>query len=676
MTVRSQRRGLARGGATAAAAVTLALGAIAPAAGAAEAVRPDVVELTIGEASDLLARHATTSVALVDEYIARIAAYDDAYGDQPGLHAVIAVNEQARQQAAALDAERAAGSVRGPLHGVPIIVKDNIDMLGMPTTNGAIAFASYKPKNDATVIRRLKAAGAIVVAKANLSEFAWNGSDSKSGLGGEVRNPYDQSKTASGSSGGTAAAVAASFATAGLGSDTFGSIRNPAANQALVGVRPTHGLVSLTGVTPQVEPQDTVGPLAKSVEDAAILLDATAGYDPSDHWTTGTIGQVPESYAAGLSTTALAGKKLLTFTNASFHGGSGPARAAERAEVAAIQDAALAQLEAQGATVERVELTADEVRSLQGRGWLGMAYYLDGFFARNDAFWPVGLAARAAPTDRLTTADYVADDRETPQIKPDAAWLLSTAGITDTDLATQDARAAAALAAWKRLLADHDADAVAIPTDALAASPVTEDPAGYSENADNASLSSGMGTPAVVLPVGYTQSRLPVSLQLIGLPYAEGELLAYAYDYERATRTRVAPPTTPELAHPAPPAPPAPLVPPVAPPVSQPAAPAPVAPAVPAKPALSLSVRRTGAAKVGRSLGVRVAVRSSSGTSVSRVAVSYRWYVGGKRAGSSRTLKLTKRMTGKRVTVRVTVSKAGYRTVSRTVLLTRKVTAR
>lgn len=675
MTVRSHRRGLARGGASAAAVVTLALGAFATAAGAAEPARPDVVELTIGEASDLLDRRETTSVALVDEYIARIAAYDDAYGDQPGLHAVIAVNEQARHQAAALDAERTAGSVRGPLHGVPIIVKDNIDMVGMPTTNGAIAFANYKPKDDATVIRRLKAAGAIVVAKANLSEFAWNGSDSKSGLGGEVRNPYDQSKTASGSSGGTASAVAASFATAGLGSDTFGSIRNPAANQALVGVRPTHGLLSLTGVTPQVEPQDTVGPMTKSVEDAAILLDATAGFDPSDPWTTGTIGQVPESYTAGLSTTALAGKKLLTFTNASFHGGTGPARAAERAEVASIQDAALAQMEAQGATIERVELTADQVRSLLGRGWVGMAYYLDRFFARNDAYWPAGLAARAAPADRLTTADYVADDRETPQIKPDAAWLLGTAAITDADLAAQDARAAAALAALKRLLDDYDADAVAIPTDALAASPVTEDPAGYSENADNAGLSSSTGTPAIAVPVGYTQSKLPVSLQLIGLPYSEAELLAYAYDYEQATHTRVAPPTTPELAHPAPPAPTqSPLTPPLAP---QPPAAVPAAPVAPAKPTLplALSIRKTGAAKVGRALGVRVAVRSS-GAAVTRVKVSYRWFVGGKRAGSARTLKLSKRMAGKRVTVRVTVSKVGYRSASRTVLLTRKVTAR
>lgn len=602
---------------------------------AASAPRPDVVELTIAQTTTLLSSGRTTSAALVKEYLARIAAYDGDTTTAPGLHAVIASNPTAAADAAALDKERAAGRVRGPLHGVPIVVKDNIDLVGMPTTNGAVAFATYKPKNDSTVVKKLLAAGAVIIAKTNLSEFAWSGSDAKSGLGGEVRNPYDRAKTSSGSSGGTASAVAASYATAGLGTDTYGSIRNPSGNQGLVGVRPTHGLVSLAGVTAQISPLDTVGPMTKSVEDAAIILDVIAGYDPSDPFTKKAIGKAPESYAAELSTTSLRGKKILTFSNARFHGGTSTDRPEERAEVARVQAAALAEMEAQGATIEEVELTSEQISSISGRGWVGFGHYLDEFFANNDAVWPKGLAAKAEPIDELTTADYVADGRYTEQIAPDASWLLSTVDVTQQTLDAQQAREDSARAAWKALLNAYDADAVALPNDTLAASDVTADPAGYSDSSTNAGYASGLGVPAIALPVGQTSAGLPVSVQLIGALWSEADLLSYAYDYEQATHVRKAPRTTPELSRPK---------------------------------ALTVTTKVKGTPKVGRTLTATTTTRSGS-TRLSSAKIAYRWTAAGKYVGKTRSLRLTKKMVGKKIRVQVTASKSGYITTSKTYLV-------
>lgn len=494
----------------------------------------DVVEIGITGSLELMTSGAATSAELTEAYLARIAAYDDE------LNAVIAVNPEALADAAARDAERAAG-IAGPLQGVPIVIKDLIDLDGMATTNGALAFADYLPDDDATVVEKLEAAGAVIIAKTNLSEFAWSGDDSISGIGGEVHNPYDLSRTSGGSSGGTAAAVAASLGAAGLGSDTYGSIRTPSAHQALVGVRPTHGLVSLSGVTPQVEPQDTVGPMALSVADAAILLDVIAGSDPEDHWSANT----PDAdYTAELSTDALVGARILNFTAASFRGGDvADELVPARDEMLALQDAAIAELAAQGAEVIDVELTDEQLSAISGRGWYGMAGYLDEYFANNPAAWPAGLAELAEPADALTVADYIADGREIESIANDADWLLSTSPLDAEVLAANDARAASALAAWNALLDGYEADAVVFPTDAL---PASTAPVSYA-NARNAGLASGLGTPSVTVPVGYTTAGLPAGLEITGRQYSEPTLLGFAYAYEQATSLRVAPSATPAL---------------------------------------------------------------------------------------------------------------------------------
>ncbi len=219
-----------------------------------------------------------TARGLVQSYLARIAAYDQA---GPALNAIVLLNPLALDEADALDRERAARGPRGPLHGIPILVKDNYDTATMPTSGGALGLARLQPAADAFQVQKLRAAGAVILGKTTMHELA-AGITTISSLTGQTRNPYDLQRVPGGSSGGTGAAVAASFAAAGMGSDTCGSIRIPAANQNLVGLRATRGLSSRTGVMPLSDTQDVAGPLARSVTDLALVLDATVGPDPAD----------------------------------------------------------------------------------------------------------------------------------------------------------------------------------------------------------------------------------------------------------------------------------------------------------------------------------------------------------------------------------------------------------
>ena len=216
----------------------------------------EVHEATILELQAALADGTATSIGLVDAYLARIAAY----GQQgPALNAMIMVNQLAREEAASRDRERALGNVRGPLHGIPIIIKDNYDTFDMPTTGASVALAASIPPDDAFQVRKLREAGAVILGKSNLHELAM-GITSISGLGGQTRNPYDPTRNPGGSSGGTGAAVAASFAAIGWGSDTCGSIRIPSAHNNLFGLRPTKGLSSIDGIIPLSHTQDVGGP--------------------------------------------------------------------------------------------------------------------------------------------------------------------------------------------------------------------------------------------------------------------------------------------------------------------------------------------------------------------------------------------------------------------------------
>src|SRR5690349_18863845 len=289
------------------AAIPLGVAAQAPARSA----PVEVYEATVADLQQAMAAGRITSAQIVDAYLARIAAYDRR---GPEINAMIRLNPNARVEARRMDDERRQGRVRGPMHGIPIILKDNFDTFDMPTSGGSLALANHQPRDDAFVVKRLREGGAIIIGKSNMHELA-AGITTISSLGGQTRNPYDPRRCPGGSSGGTGAAIAASFAAVGWGSDTCGSIRIPSAFGNLAGLRPTQGLVSRSGVMPLSHTQDIPGPLARTVRDLAIALDATVGPDSADAATRVLAGRSMPRFVDSLRADALRGARIGILTS-------------------------------------------------------------------------------------------------------------------------------------------------------------------------------------------------------------------------------------------------------------------------------------------------------------------------------------------------------------------------
>ena len=268
----------------------------------------DLMDATVTELSGEMESGNVTSEQLVQMYIDRISAYDK----KKKLNSIISINPNALQEARTLDEERKAGNIRGPLHGIPVVVKDNFDLEGTATTAGSVSLANWTSEKDSFVVQKLKAAGAVVFAKANLSEFASSAVDSHSLLGGYTHNPYDITRSPAGSSGGTAVAVASNFAAIGFGTDTGGSIRNPSSWCNLYGIRPSKGLVSNSGIIPGAAYRDTAGPMARTAEDMAIGLEVIAGTDSEDDYTLEADADSlkGDGYTSSLSTDGLKGKRI------------------------------------------------------------------------------------------------------------------------------------------------------------------------------------------------------------------------------------------------------------------------------------------------------------------------------------------------------------------------------
>src|SRR5277367_6294753 len=308
-------------------------------------------EATISDVHAAYKSGALTSVKLVQLYLERIQACDQA---GPKLNIVIFLNPRALDEAAALDEQfRKTGKFVGPLHGIPVLLKDNINTNDMPTTGGSLSLAGYIPSTDAAVAQKLRAAGAIILAKVNLHEFAIWG-ETISSIQGQTLNPYDLTRTPGGSSGGTGAGVAANFAIAGIGTDTVNSIRSPASANCIVGIRPTLGLVSRAGIIPYSFTQDAAGPLARSVTDAAKMLSALVGYDPDDPATAWSVGNFEADYTTFLKADGLQGKRIGVLR--SFFG-----TAPINDEVNRIANQAIADLKKSGATI--VELNTPDLDS-------------------------------------------------------------------------------------------------------------------------------------------------------------------------------------------------------------------------------------------------------------------------------------------------------------------------
>ncbi|MCI0432831.1 MAG: amidase, partial [Gemmatimonadetes bacterium] len=302
-------------------------------------------EATIRTIHAALADRRVTCVQLVRASLDRIEAYDR---KGPSLNAIITTNPRAGETAADMDRVLGRGGARPPLHCIPLILKDNYNTADLPTTGGSVTLAKSQPPADAFVVARLRAAGAIVVAKANLTELALTGT-TVSSLGGQTKNPYDLTRTAGGSSGGTGAAIAASFAVLGTGSDTGQSTRSPASANGLVGLRPTRGLISRNGIMPLSPTQDEAGPITRTVEDAARMLDVMAGYDPADPITAFSAGHIPRTYTATLDRRGLAGARIGLLTDV-------VGQEAVHAPVNHVIEQAVKTMTAMGATIVRITI--------------------------------------------------------------------------------------------------------------------------------------------------------------------------------------------------------------------------------------------------------------------------------------------------------------------------------
>ena len=480
----------------------------------------EVAEATIPEMQEAMERGLVTSVGLVDAYLARIEAYDQR---GPKLNTVIRLNPNARAAAAALDRERVERGTRGPLHGIPILLKDNYDTADMPTTGASMALAGLIPPNDAFQVRKLREAGAIVLGKLNMHELA-AGITSISSLGGQTRNPYDPSRYPGGSSGGTGAAIAASFAAIGWGSDTCGSIRIPAAHNNLFGLRPTKGLSSIDGIIPLSHTQDVGGPLARTVTDLAIGLEATIGADAADLATRILDGRSLPRLVDGLDADALRNARLGVLT-ALF--GDAP----EDQELGRAVRDAIDRMKEAGAEVVDVEIPGlDSI--LSGSSLIAHEFKWDliDYLA----------ATPGAPVGSLQ--DIL--DRGLYHVELEGTFRRRSQGESRDSEEYREAvsKQAAVRRAVIATLDEFGLDALVYPTMRRRVAQI-----GDPQRGSNCQLSASAGLPALSVPIGFIAGGLPVALELLGPPLGDARLLALGFAFEQATDPRRAPTRTPAL---------------------------------------------------------------------------------------------------------------------------------
>ena len=477
-------------------------------------------EKSIQELQNALADGALTSVQLTEFYLERIREYDSG---EHGIRSIICINPNALEQARALDEERSQGKVRGVLHGIPIILKDNIDTADMPTTASCLEMKTSQPAKDAFLLTKLKKAGAFVIAKANLTEFARNGMTVGS-LGGQTFNPYDPTRTPGGSSGGTGASIAMNLAAAGLGTDTANSIRSPSSANSLVGFRPTIGLVSRTGLVPCTYKQDTAGPLAKYVIDCAIMLDALRGYDCRDSITVTQLGKTPDTYLSSLKLDGLKGKRIGILTD---NMGSDP-------QVLKVMENAFEVIKNAGAELIEVsapELATDRVFAECDVQRYETAISMDDYFA-SVPNCPVKNTKELVAKKTLhpcVSADLEAcaevDDPYVPGLDQQLKNCVRNTEIT------------------QKLYQDYNLDALCYPHQQILV--VKVDAPGQAKR--NGIVASTMGFPAVTVPGGFSDPDenapigVPIGIEFMGLPFTEPTLFEIAYAYEQASKNRKPP---------------------------------------------------------------------------------------------------------------------------------------
>lgn len=523
-----------------AARLVLTAALIAGLPGIAGAQALDLDSATVADLNAAFDNGTLTSEKLVRLSLARIDAYDR---KGPALRAVITLNPRALETARALDAERKATGQgkRSPLHGIPIVLKDNFDTFDLPTTGGSVLLEGSVPPDDAFVVKKLRDAGAIILAKVNMSEFASGGA--RSSIIGPSLNPHDPRRSPSGSSGGTGVAIAAGYATIGLGTDTGGSIRGPATANGIAALKPTLGLLSRDGIIPLALSFDTGGPMARSVHDLAVALGVMTGVDPADEATKRSEGRFASDYTKYLKADALNGARIGIARD--FMGADG--------DVDWLMEAAVAAMTKAGATVVEVRFPK-WMLDVKGEFYTAIRYpefpaQLAAYLTTLGASYPKTLQQ---VIDRAQLVTSPRPDGAGPNATRWSMFARELASGSMDDVrytAVRDHGLPLIRQVTEGAFAAQSLDAIVYPTaarrpDLVAAPP--EPPGGGAASATN--IANLTGFPDLIVPAGFTADGLPVGLSFLGPAFSEGKLLGLGYSFEQATRARRRPVHAPALA--------------------------------------------------------------------------------------------------------------------------------
>lgn len=491
-------------------------------------MKPFVIEeATIAQVHQSMKDGTLTCHKLVEEYLARIEAYDQ---QRPKLNSVIYINPNALEEADALDQKFVASGLSGPLHGIPVLLKDNVDTYDMPTTGGSLSLEGVTPEDDAFITRKFRESGALILAKVNLHEFAIWG-ETISSILGQTLNPYDQTLTPGGSSGGTGASIAVNFGMVGIGTDTINSVRSPSSANNLVGIRPTIGLVSRDGIIPYSFTQDTAGPICRTVEDAVRVLDVIAGYDQADDETAWSIGRKPASYVPFLKEGGLKGKRIGALE--SFFGTDAIHEDTNKAVKSSIE-----AMKDQGAEIVSLnkEIDSDYLVSEVSVHLHDLKDHLNVY---------LGALQNHAPVHSFE--EVLVSGKYHPSIEENLkkAMALSTGTpeynkrlVERSKLQTQ----------VMKLIADYQLDALVYPHQKQLVCKV-----GGSQNERNGVLGSVTGFPSICVQAGFSTPSetapigVPIGMEILGRPFSEATLIEIAYSFEQATHHRKPPLSAPPL---------------------------------------------------------------------------------------------------------------------------------
>jgi amidase len=501
---------------------------------------PKAIDLDSATIADLNAAFdsgSLTSEKLVQMCLARIQAFDH---QGPGLNAVMALNPKALETARALDAERKAKGARSPLHGVPVVLKDNYNTADLATTGGSVLLEGSIPPADAFLVKKLRAAGAIILAKVNMSEFASAGAYSS--LGGQSRNPHDLLRTPSGSSGGVGVAIAAAYAPLGMGTDTGGSIRGPSTSNGIVGLKPTHGLLSRDGIIPLALSFDTGGPMARNVYDIAVALGVMTGIDSADPATQKSEGKFTTNYTSSLDVNALKDARIGI---ARDFMGFDP-------DVDWVMDAAIDSMRHAGATVVEVRYPKWLIDS---KGEFYNAVRYPEFVVQIKEYLSALAPKYPKSLDQMIQrANGFAATRTDGAGPNPSRWSLFKREADSGTLedyrytSVRDYGLPLVRAAKEGMLVSQKLDAIVYPTSSRRPSllsAIPDPPGGGRESATN--IANLTGFPDLIVPAGFTGDRLPVGISFFGPAFSEQKLLSLGYSFEQATKARRRPVHAPAL---------------------------------------------------------------------------------------------------------------------------------